>query len=232
MNFHIYKVLLRRQMSPARLLGMAALSGVAILLGVLARTADNTVEFATQSTGIFGINVLVPFMALSLGSAALGDLVEDRTLVYVWLRPVPRYTIATAAVAAVISVVGSFAIAIMTAAAAITEVHDLILATVIATALAVVAYSGLFVALGLRFERSLLIGLGYIAIWELLLSRLGDWFARLSVRSYPMSVLADATGVEMRLADRAVVASYVVPVVIGLVAVVYTSWHLTRTEID
>ena len=109
---------------------------------------------------------------------------------------------------------------------------DLLAATAIATALAVFAYSGIFMALGLRFKRSLLIGLGYIAIWELLMSRLGDWFARLSVRSYPMSILSDATDVSMRLADRSMLASYVVPLAVGVAGVLYTSWRLTRTEID
>jgi len=231
-NPHIYRVVVRSQISPGRLLAWAGLSGVAILLGFVARAADDSVSFATQSMGTFGTNIFAPFIALTLGSAALGDLVEDRTLVYIWLRPVPRYSMATAAFAAVISVVGPIVVVVMTAAAAVTGVDDLLMATAAATALAVFAYSGLFLALGLRFKRSLLVGLGYIAIWELLMSRLGDWFARLSVRSYPMSILSDATGVEMRLADRSTLASYIVPVAVGLAGLAYTSWRLTRTEID
>ena len=232
MNPHIYRVVVRSQLSPGRLLGLAALSGVAILLAFAARAADDTVEVATQSMATYGTNIFAPFIALSLGSAALGDLVEDRTLVYLWLRPVPRYSVATAAMAAVVSVVAPIVVAVMTMAAVITGVGDLVAATAVATALAVFAYSGIFVALGLRFKRSLLIGLGYIAIWELLLSRLGDWFARLSVRSYPMSILSDATDVSMQLADRSTLASYIVPLAVGLAGVAYTSWRLSRTEID
>ena len=232
MNRHVYRVVLRTQLSPSRLLVLAGLSGVAILLAFTSRAADNTVEAGTQTIANFGINIFAAFMALSFGSAALGDLVEDRTLVYVWLRPVNRHSIAAAAMAAVLTVVAPVVVAVMTVSAAITGVNDLLAATAVATALAVFAYSGIFMALGLRFKRSLLIGLGYIAIWELLMSRLGDWFARLSIRSYPMSILSDATDVSMRLADRSTLASYVVPLAIGVAGVVYTSWRLTRTEID
>lgn len=232
MNFHIYRVVLRSQISTGRLLALVALSGVAILLAFVARAADDPVEFATRSMGTFGTNVFASFIALALASAALGNLVEDRTLVYLWLRPVPRYSIATAAYAAVLSVAGLLVVAVMTVAAAVTGVDDLLAATAVATALAMFAYSGIFMALGLRFKRSLLIGLGYIAIWELLMSRLGDWFARLSIRSYPMSILSDATGVSMRLADRSTLASYIVPLAVGLAGLAYTSWRLTRTEID
>lgn len=232
MNSNIYRVVVRSQASTGRLLAFAGLSGVAILLAFVARAADDPVEFATRSMGTFGTNIFAPFIALALASAALGDLVEDRTLVYLWLRPVPRHSIATAAFAAVLSVVGPLVVAVMTVAAAITGVEDLLVATTVATALAVFAYSGIFMALGLRFKRSLLVGLGYIAIWELLISRLGDWFARLSVRSYPMSILSDATGVEMRLADRSTLASYIVPLAVGVAGLIYTTWRLSRTEID
>ena len=232
MNPHIYRVVVRSQASLGKLLALAGLSGIAILLAFVARTYDDPVDFATQSMGTFGTNIFAPFIALALGTAALGNLVEDRTLVYVWLRPVPRPAMATAAFAAVISVVGPPVVAVMIVAAAITGVDGLVAATATATALAVFAYSGIFLALGLRFKRSLLIGLGYIAIWELLMSRLGDWFARLSIRSYPMSILSDATGVEMRLADRSTLASYIVPLAVGLAGLLYTSWRLTRTEID
>lgn len=232
MNLPVYRVILRTQLSPARLLVLAGLSGVAILLAFTARAADDTVEVATQTIANFGINIFAAFIALALGSAALGNLVEDRTLVYLWLRPVSRHSIATAAMAAVVTVVAPILVVVMTVAAVITGVGDLVAATAVATALAAFAYSGIFVALGLRFKRSLLIGLGYIAIWELLMSRLGDWFARLSIRSYPMSILSDATDVSMRLADRSTIASYVVPLAVGLAGLVYTSWRLTRTEID
>ncbi len=231
-NPHIYRVVLRSQLNPGRILSMAALGGVAILLALLSRMADDTVRVATQILAVYGIQIFAPLFALTLGSAALGDLVEDRTLVYLWLRPVPRRAMSTAAMAAVLTVTLPVVVAVMTVAAVITGVEDLVAATAVSTALAVFAYSGIFLALGARFKRSLLFGLAYIAIWEGLLSNLGNWFARLSVRSYPISILSDATGVDLRLADRSAAASYIVPLAVGLAGLAYTWWSLTRTEID
>lgn len=232
MNVHVYRLILRDQISLARMLGLTALAGVGILVAFAARNEDDRVTAATEAIATYGVNVFAPLIALLLGSAALGDLVEDRTLVYVWLRPIPRWRIATATLAAVISVAAPAVVVVMTAAAAITGVGDLVVATPVATALAVFAYSGIFMALGLRFKRSLLWGLAFIAVWEGLLSQLTDGFARLSVRSYPMSILADSTGVEFHRSDRSTVASYVVPLAIGLAGLAYTSWRLSRTEID
>ena len=45
----------------------------------------------------YGFTVLVPVVALVFSSSTLGDLVDDRTLVYIWLRPVNRLTVAAAA---------------------------------------------------------------------------------------------------------------------------------------
>ena len=45
----------------------------------------------------YGLTVLVPVVALVFSSSTLGDLVDDKTLVYIWLRPVNRLTVAAAA---------------------------------------------------------------------------------------------------------------------------------------
>src|ERR1043165_6367408 len=50
-----------------------------------------------------GLAVLAPVASLVLASAALGDLAEDRTLVYVWLRPPARGRMATGALAAALA---------------------------------------------------------------------------------------------------------------------------------
>ncbi|WP_420639689.1 hypothetical protein [Candidatus Poriferisocius sp.] len=232
MNGHVYRVVLRSQISIGRVVALAVLCAVAILAGFLSRLADDPVVVSTQTMAYFGILIFAPLLALTVGSAALGNLVEDRTLVYLWLRPVSRASMATATMAAVLTVTLPLVVVMMSASATITGVDGLVVATAATTALAAFAYSGLFVALGLRFKQSLFVGLGYVATWEWLLSNLGDSFARLSVRSYPMSLLADATGVSLHLADRSTVAAYVVPLAVGLAGVAYTAWRLQHTEID
>ena len=52
----------------------------------------------------YGLSLLIPVVALVFASAALGDLAEDGTLVYLWLRPLPRWQLALAAFAASVTV--------------------------------------------------------------------------------------------------------------------------------
>ena len=71
-----------------RLLGIGVLAGLAVVIGLFARWDDNPSQAATDAVSSYGLGILVPFAALWLGTSAIGDLVEDRLLVYLWLKPV------------------------------------------------------------------------------------------------------------------------------------------------
>ena len=51
-----------------------------------------------------GFTTLVPIVALVFASAALGDMREDGTLVYLWLRPMDRWPVVVGAWLASITV--------------------------------------------------------------------------------------------------------------------------------
>ena len=53
----------------------------------------------------------------------------------------------------------------------------------------VIAYSALFVALGLRTSRSLAWGLGYILLWEGSIGQAGSGLSRIALRTYTASFL-------------------------------------------
>ena len=59
-------------------------------------------------------------VSLVFASAALGDVAEDGTLVYLWLRPYPRWQLAVAAFAASVTVVVPVAVLPLVIAAALT----------------------------------------------------------------------------------------------------------------
>jgi len=52
----------------------------------------------------YGLGIVVPLAALWFGTSAIGDLVEDRLLVYLWLKPIPRWQLPAAAILATSSV--------------------------------------------------------------------------------------------------------------------------------
>ena len=101
----LYRLLLRMQITVTRLLGIAGLGALAVLIGLFSRWDDNPAQAAADVVSSYGLGILVPFAALWLGTSAIGDLVDDRLLVYLWLKPVARWQLPAAAVLATVSVV-------------------------------------------------------------------------------------------------------------------------------
>ena len=94
-----------------------------------------------------------------------------------------------------------------------------------------IAYGALFVLLGLWVRRALIWGLAYILLWEGFVAIAGDNAQRLAIRSYTRSLLSDATGVDLCLADIDVSASVIVPLVVAAVAFALTTWRLRKMEV-
>ena len=69
-----------------------------------------------------GFGLVLPVVALVFGGAAIGDLRDDKTLVYLWLRPMDRWPIvvgaalAAATLAAPITLISIVLAAILTGA--------------------------------------------------------------------------------------------------------------------
>ncbi len=96
-----------------------------------------------------------------LGTSAIGDLVDDRLLVYLWLKPVSRWQLLAAAVLATASVVVPLAALPVAATALVAGAGDVALPALLAAALAGFAYAGLFVAAGFWFRRAIWCGLAF-----------------------------------------------------------------------
>ncbi len=232
----LYRALLDQQLTKSRLLLILGFSVLALVLalsigsqvGLDSRT-DSIVEFLS----VYGLGFMVPILSLLFGSTTLGQLVEDETLVYLWLRPNPRWQLALAAWAAAATIAIPIAVIPLASAAAIGTGGDggVVSATALSMGLAAAGYSGLFVLIGLMLRRALLWGLVYIFIWELFVARAGAGAARLSLNTYPHSVLSRMTEVELPLAERSMIAGVTVPVVLAAVAVGTTAWWLNRAEI-
>jgi ABC-2 type transport system permease protein len=230
----LYRLMLRIQLTRGRLLALAALGAVGVVVGFAIGRAE-VVEPLTAGTrfiNVFGLSLLVPVATLVFASAALGDPTEDGTLVYLWLRPVPRSHVVGAAVAAAFSVTWPVVVVPLVLSAALTGAGtDLVVGTVAGATAGMVAYSAIFVALGLRVKRALVWGLLYIFIWEGFVATANTTAARLAIRSYARSILSDATGVTLRLADFTLASSWLVPVAVAVVAAAYATRRLRRMDI-
>lgn len=228
----LHRLLLRLQVTRGRLVGLGLLSITAVVLAAVTRGADDPTTAGVELIAGYGLGVVAPVCTLWIAASVLGDLVEDRTLVYLWLRPVARWQIAVAGLAAVLTLVVPLVGVPLVIAAAVTGASGAVAGTALSTGLALVAYGGAFLALGARVRRALWWGLGYVLVWENSVARISDGTARLAIRSYTETVLSDATDVELRLADRSLVASIVVPLLVGAVATWWCGRVLQRREVD
>lgn len=228
----LYRLFLRHQLTAGRVVLVAVMSGVSVLIGVVTRGSDDAIQDAVEISSLFGLGLMVPIVALVLASSALGDLVADETLVYLWQRPSPRWAIAAGAWLSALTVAVPATVIPLAASALLTS-NDwgTALAVAAANGLAAIAYTGLFVLLGLVVRRSLVVGLAYLFIWELFVARVGAGAARLSINTYPSSVLSRLTDVELLLADRSMAVGILIPLIVPLVAVALTRWWLDRMDV-
>jgi ABC-2 type transport system permease protein len=177
-------VLVRTLATRGRLIGLGALGLGAIGLGIAVRTATTNDRAGVAFSLIdgYGLALLVPVVALVFSSAALGDLAEDGTLVYLWLRPLARWRLAMAAFLASLALAVPVAVVPLVVAAAATGTGwKLVGASAAGGLLAAAAYSAVFCGLGLRVRRALAWGLAYLLIWEQAVARVSRGAARASL---------------------------------------------------
>jgi ABC-2 type transport system permease protein len=230
----LYRLMLSTQVTRARVLSLSAMGLVAVIVGFAIGHADvfDPIRDGTFFIDRLGLSVLVPVATLVFASASLGELNEDSTLVYLWLRPVARWKLAGAAALASFTVTWPLVTIPLIIAASLTGAGgSLVVGTVTGVTISMVGYTGLFVALGLRVKRALPWGLLYILIWEGFVANGNSTAARLAVRSYGRSTLSSVTGVTLRLAQISAPWRWVVPCVVAFVALAYTTRRLSRQDV-
>ncbi len=136
-----------------------------------------------------GLNVVLPIVALVVGTGVLGSEIDDGTLVHVLAKPLPRREI----------ILSKFVIAVGVTAVTVGVPLFVIgllagsvqfgLALVVGAALGAAAYSALFLALSLLTRKPVLIGLIYVLLWEGLLGNLLSGIRVLSIRQYVIAVV-------------------------------------------
>lgn len=215
-------IIARTQLSRGRTTAAAA-AGVGLVAVTWAVGASG--DDATAVLDRAGVGLLVPLLTLVVAASALGDLDADGSLVYLWLRPVPRWQLAVGALAAVGAVTVP-AVAVPVALAALVAGLGTAAGGVTAgAAVAALAYGALFLAAGLRLERAWVWGLLYVLLWEGPVSAVSTALARLSVRWHAEALLDALRSVEAHPSASA--PALAVFVAVGLAA---TTWWLRRHE--
>jgi ABC-2 type transport system permease protein len=227
-----YRLVLRTQLTVPRVLGISGLGALALLLGVFARLADDPDQAAADHVAAFGLGLLVPLAALWLGTSALGDLVDDRLLVYLWLKPVARWQLPAAAVLATASVVIALAVLPLAAGALIAGAGDVAAVTLLAATLAALAYAGLFVAAGIWFRRAVWWGLAFVLIWENVLAYATRGSSSFTVIGWASAILHSAEGITVELDAGSPVLALVILPAIAVAGWLAATWRYRRADVD
>jgi ABC-2 type transport system permease protein len=198
----IFTLTLRALARNRRSLVVVALLCVPILLALVYTASEGTGNSETFVIELF-INlvlpVLMPLTALIFATSALGGEVEDRTLLYLTLRPVSRLTVIVAKLLAT-TVITTVLVEISLAATYLigtqgTGSAQNLWAILLAGLVGCLAYSSLFLLVGLWLpRRGLLVGFLYVLIWEGILSQLSTGLATFSVRRYVEGALEASLG--------------------------------------
>jgi len=169
-------------------------------------TAD-AIGFLSMMSRAIGRGATLPITAPVFGTSASGGAVEDGTLIYLMVKPVPRWKLTlskyTVAVVATLAVV---VLAILLAWA-LTPGNTPIrvpLSYATGSAVGAVLYSAIFVTLGMTSRRALALGLLYIIAFENVLSRNVVGAKSLSVREFSLAVCKKAVGTAAEFTDPTV----------------------------
>jgi ABC-2 type transport system permease protein len=188
-------VLTVRQLTGSRRVWLvAALVSLPVLAGLLFHAADATTtpdEFADDITSTLVASTILPLVILLLATAAFGNEVSDRTLVYVALKPIARWRIVLPKLVAAL-LIGGVPVAVSgMAAVALIEEGDLggAVATGAGLLVGAAAYAAIFTWAGLRTRHALIIGLIYVFVWEAALAAYLDGIRFLSVRRFTLAVI-------------------------------------------
>ena len=137
-------------------------------------------------------SAILPLVMLLLATAAFGNEVGDRTLVYLVTKPIARWRIVAPKLLASV-VVGGIPVALSGAARGRADRAGRRAAAPLATGAGLLAgaaaYAAIFTWAGLATRQALLIGLVYVFIWEATLAAYLDGIRFLSVRRYTLALV-------------------------------------------
>lgn len=135
-----------------------------------------------------GLAVVLPVVALIVGTGVLGAEIDDGTVVHILTKPLPRWQIVLPKLV-VAAGVSALTVAVpLYVAGVLAHSVRLGLALAAASALGALAYSALFLALSLLTRRPVLLGLVYVLIWEGLLGRFVDGTKVLSIQQWVIAL--------------------------------------------
>ena len=208
LTMHLY----RRLMQRSRVFWLILLASVPGLIFGIAGIDLAPDDLSEAFVGIMlSVGFTYAIAALILTVSTLRDERDAGTLPYLYMRPIPRWSVAVSSLLAGILAAGTIAVGGWVATVLAGLIHGADMAVIIPGAALLLAaaggYAAIFVPVGYLFSRSVLVGLGYLILVELALSGLVSGLAQISIWRIAASIyvdLVDTTGLPINEALGAV----------------------------
>ena len=240
MNQTIFSLTLRQFFGQRRSLLLFLLALVPLGVAAIYRAGDQIdPQDWTANVLLNGIVIttILPLACLIFGTSALGSEIEDGTAVYILAKPIPRGEIivakfAAAAVAVAVFIVPATALSGFIALQGASD-QGIAMGFSLATLLGAAAYSAFFILLSVVSSRALIFGLGYVFIWEGLVTELFAGTRWVSIRQYCLGVadLISSAREDDFSAELNGVAALVLIACVTLAALALATRRLQRIEL-
>ncbi|MEO6294907.1 MAG: ABC transporter permease [Candidatus Limnocylindria bacterium] len=236
MTAALVSITLRALLNRRRTLLLALLGALLVLVAVLYRlgnpTAAESLDVTRRLLANFGIGVLLPLVAVIVGTSALGSELDDGTIVYLLAKPVARWRIVLVklVVAWLVTCV-LVAPAILLAGVIGQDDPQLAMGYAVASIVGALEYTAIFIALSLVTSRALIIGLAYVVVWEGVVAGLFSGTRAVSVRQHALAVAESFGGAGAGDAELAFGFAVAVSAVVTLGAIVLAVRRLETVEL-
>jgi ABC-2 type transport system permease protein len=235
----IMRVTVRQLLGRRRTLLLLMLSALPILLALVFRAADEASinRFTRSAFDTVDMTILMPLVAILFGSGAFGAESDEGTLAYLLAKPIPRWVVvmakATAATLLSVALTGT-STALAGLIAIVPEGSNGVAATeamILAVVVGSVCYACLFLAVSLYTRRALVIGIGYMLVWEGALSVLLPGIANLSIRQYALGAASAIYKLPIETARLSMDTAFILAGVVLVGSLVVATRRLMRFEL-
>jgi len=168
-----------------------------------------------------GLAVVLPVIALIVGTGVLGSEVDDGTIVHILTKPLPRRDIILAKLMVAAGVSAVTAAVPLFVAGVLADSARLGLALAAAAAIGALAYTALFLLLSLLTRRPVLFGLAYILVWEGLLGNLVSGTRSFSIEQYVITFADRIAPTDLLTGQVSVPVSIVMSAIFALGGTLY-----------
>lgn len=196
-NPTIARITLRALLGRRRFLLLLPLPLLAVGLAVLVNGIADPAEWVQVVVQALALAVVLPVLALIIGTGVLGSEIDDGTLAHILAKPLPRREIVLTKLVVAVAVTAVVTGVPFALIGLIAGSGELAFGLAAGAAIGSLAYCALFAALSVATRFPVLIGLVYVLVWEGLLTNILRGSQVLSVQHYTLTLVDRISGSDL-----------------------------------